>query len=342
MLRRLMIVLAAGAALTGCGVSASPPPDPTPSEAAVAAGLPGAAPSEAFGNLDAASNPDWMSALPDDTALSRLSIPGTHDTLSVHGGKAGPAVETQQSFPGDCPDPHCVTRQSLRVQLDAGIRALDIRLRRDKDGALAVHHGRYFQYASLDDVLTEVSDFLSRHERETVLLRLKNECTNTGAAFACADEGLVAPGLADYDRILGTHDRVWRPSATGRADIPPLREVRGKIVVIQFKDIDHGDERGLPLDEQDLWDNPGMAAKWAAISAHLDRAATADPRTLSVDYLSATGVPDPTKFPDRYARFENQHTLDYLRARPGTTTGVVMMDFPGPGLVSEIIRHNMS
>src|SRR5438874_2499396 len=56
------------------------------------------------------NNSDWMGALPDQLRLSELSIPGTHDSMSFHGGDA---VQTQ-SMP-------------LSTQLESGIRVLDIR-----------------------------------------------------------------------------------------------------------------------------------------------------------------------------------------------------------------------
>ncbi|WP_280383258.1 phosphatidylinositol-specific phospholipase C [Nocardia wallacei] len=304
--------------------------------------LPGARPPGAHGQLDTARNPDWMGALPDDRPLSRMSIPGTHDTLSIHGGRAGPAVVTQEGFDTGCADANCISRQSLRVQLEAGIRALDIRVRRDEADALAVHHGSFYQQANLDDVLGVVDDFLTRHPGETVLMRVKAECGAEGIPFGCVDAGGVKPDLARIDRALASSPRIWLPSATGRAEIPPLREVRGRIVITQFAGVDRGETRGLPLDEQDLWDGPDRETKWAAIAAHLDKAATAPPSTLTVNYLSANGAPDPTKLPTRYASYENQHTLDHLRSRPGAPAGILMTDFPGPALVSEIVRHNVA
>ncbi|WP_068032652.1 phosphatidylinositol-specific phospholipase C [Nocardia mexicana] len=304
----------------------------------VAMGLPGVRPSGA--RLDSASNTDWMGALPDDRPLSRVSIPGTHDTLSVHGGKAGPAVVTQEGFDAGCGDDNCTSRQSLRIQLEAGIRALDIRVRRDEADALAVQHGSFYQQANLDDVLGVVDDFLNRHPRETVLMRVKAECADDGRPFGCVDAGGLKPDLARVDRNLAPYPRVWLPSATGRAEVPPLRDVRGRIVITQLAGIEGGTDRGLPLDEQDLWDGPDRDVKWAAIAAHLDKAATAPPSVLTVNYLSANGAPDPTKLPARYASFENQHTLNHLRSRPAAPTGTLMMDFPGPDLIGEIIHQN--
>ncbi|WP_195099583.1 phosphatidylinositol-specific phospholipase C [Nocardia blacklockiae] len=290
--------------------------------------------------LDSANHPDWMAALPDDRPLSRVSLPGTHDTMAFHGGRAGPAVVTQESFGTGCRADDCVSRQSLRVQLNAGVRALDVRVRRDETDGLAIQHGPFFQHATLDDVLGVIEDFLAGHPLETVLIRLKAECVAAPSSFGCTDAAGVAPDLARVDRSLAAHPRIWQPSAVGHAGIPTLREVRGRIVFTQFTAFAQGDDRGLPVDAQDLWDGPDMDVKWAAIATHLDRTATATPDTLYVNYLSANGTPDPTKLPRRYATIQNQHTLDHLRTHPQAPTGILMMDFPTPDLLTEILRHN--
>ncbi len=290
-------------------------------------------------HLDTARHPEWMSALPDDVSLSTLSIPGTHDTLSIHGGKAGPAVLTQENFDTGCaqPDLRCPSVQTLNTQLESGIRALDIRVRRDEAGNLAVQHGDFYQQSNFDDALRVTSEFLARHPGETVLMRVKAECTNDGAPFRCADAGGLPPDSGLIDRYLDAQPRVWRPAASGPVPVPRLGEVRGALVVMCADGVD---ERGLPLAVQDLWDGPSREEKWAAVAAHLDRAEANDGRTLSVNYLSASGVPDPRKFPGRYADYENQQALDLLRSQPTLATGVLMMDFPGPALVGEIIGHN--
>ena len=83
-----------------------------------------------------ASNPDWMSRLDSNLTLSRISMPGTHDTMSHYGGDI-------------------VQTQSLRLsaQLSSGIRALDIRCRHFNN-KFPIHHGSVYQHANFNDVLT--------------------------------------------------------------------------------------------------------------------------------------------------------------------------------------------
>ena len=86
-------------------------------------------------------NPNWMSSLPDSRPLSQLSIPGTHDTMARYGGDI---AQTQS--------------MTLSMQLQAGVRALDIRCRHINN-AFAIHHGLIYQNANFDDVLSVVRDF---------------------------------------------------------------------------------------------------------------------------------------------------------------------------------------
>ena len=48
-----------------------------------------------YRTLGTASNPDWMSSLPDSAALSALSVPGTHETMSIRGGSL---TQTQENL----------------------------------------------------------------------------------------------------------------------------------------------------------------------------------------------------------------------------------------------------
>src|ERR1700742_4036850 len=69
-----------------------------------------------YRTLSTASNPDWMRGLADSRSLASLSIPGTHETMAIHGGDY---TQTQENY-GD-------SGATLGAQLNAGIRMIDIR-----------------------------------------------------------------------------------------------------------------------------------------------------------------------------------------------------------------------
>ncbi|KAJ8273609.1 hypothetical protein GJAV_G00103560 [Gymnothorax javanicus] len=77
-------------------------------------------------------NASWMASIPDGRPLSEVTLPGTHNTMAFYGG----ALVECQSW-------------SLDLQLQAGVRFLDIRVRH-VNGTLTIHHGVVYQRAHLE------------------------------------------------------------------------------------------------------------------------------------------------------------------------------------------------
>ncbi|KAL8929913.1 MAG: hypothetical protein Q9208_001057 [Pyrenodesmia sp. 3 TL-2023] len=155
----------------------------------------------------------WMRSLKDDTPLSALSIPGTHNSPTCH--RALPSVRCQATSPPE--------------QLDNGVRFFDIRVQPEspldptKDG-LALVHGVFpisltgTKY--LRDLVQEVYAFLDQNPSETLIMSLKRE--GTGDATD-----------AQLSRILKDH-YAGDPNRWFTAPrIPYLGEARGKIVLIR-------------------------------------------------------------------------------------------------------------
>jgi 1-phosphatidylinositol phosphodiesterase len=127
-------------------------------------------PNEYYRTIGQTSHPDWMKWISDQSSLGSVSMPGTHNGLSAHGGVG---VETQENY-GD-------RGTMLESQLNAGIRVVDIRVARI-DNSFTIHHGAIYQHANFTDVLRVLGSFLVRHPTETVLMNLQSECT--GANFS--------------------------------------------------------------------------------------------------------------------------------------------------------------
>lgn len=110
----------------------------------------------------------WMSNVPDDTLLSTMTIPGTHDTCAQ---SHIPFVRTQYL--------------SVDKQLDAGIRFLDLRCRVHSDGELYMYHGgvpiNLPLYLKLEHIMNEVFTFMTKNGKsptETVLISINNDDTS--------------------------------------------------------------------------------------------------------------------------------------------------------------------
>ncbi|MBP2326788.1 1-phosphatidylinositol phosphodiesterase [Kibdelosporangium banguiense] len=207
---------------------------------------------------------DWMAYLPGTTTLSELSLPGTHDTGAYRVG--GDSVFTQS--------------MDLGEQLNAGIRAWDIRLGPDPiDNRLKVYHGPAPQLLDFEnDVLVTATNYLKMHPNESLVMRIKQ---NHGPSEGFDTQ--VKAGLDKYPL------QVYQ----GTGDNPTVREIRGKIVVLQ--DFGSAVRMGIPWnslakqDEYNVNDNWDLANKWHAVRNHLN-AAQSGPRDVTyVNFLSASG-----------------------------------------------------
>jgi len=293
-------------------------------------------------SLTQASNQDWMRGLPDDTSLAALSLPGTHDTLSLHGGDI---AQTQEN--------HGDSAETLTAQLDAGIRAIDIRVRK-VDNKFAVHHGTFYQNANFSDVLAKTGAFLTAHPGETVVLRLKAECT--GEIGSCTDENSDMDTAAIYDWYQQNDPNghfLHNPADDG---MPTLGAARGKIVLGALQEAQGGLVSGYGLSQftddnwgdyvQDEYDVPGTGDiddKWNHVREHWDKTNSSDPGAMFLNFTSGSSLaatPKTVACGTDGTRGVNDYALEHLTGTDVPRTGVVLMDFPGADLIGQIIRRN--
>ncbi len=286
---------------------------------------------------------DWMGDLPGDLLISELSVPGTHETMARFGG----------------PAPRCQTL-TLDRQLNAGLRAFDIRLRHIEN-VFAIHHAGYFQNAFFgDDVLQVFVDFLAAHPTETIFMRVKREHNVKDVTRSFGET------FAWYMSMYGS--AVWQ--TTDNSTYPTLGEVRGKIVILQNCRADEDDdgtcvegmfepvkEYGYPWNDlfiQDdyvvYWTHASMNGKADSIRYHFENAILGDPADMYVNFTSGSAGMNPVDvargiwIPFRYSDGMNERTYRYLSLLLAQDyigrLGVVMSDFPGAGLIDVIIAHN--
>lgn len=333
-----------------------------------------------FDHSDAqGSQPAWMSRIPDDRRLSHISIPGTHDTMAVHGGNL---AKTQS--------------MGLKAQLDSGIRSLDIRLRLLEDSqsdrptigacenadnsecSFYLYHGPIYQHAEFEaDVMDVLVSHLTEHPSETIFMRTKQE----GASNDFFGQAL-SEVLDQYADFFVTTD----PANTR------LGDARGKIALIDdwegdsehsfmsFDDMEFGDNEGFwsvntPDEFYERWDN----AKSHMVNASRDLSNAYYHTGVSVNsgrgpWFTASGQIGPEndrdlittgirgnedKWPDFPRRdcgpflctifYEGNNSLAMktlnTNVREGfdiiTRVGVLESDFPGQGLIEAVINTNV-
>ncbi len=260
-------------------------------------------------------HPNWMSWVPDNKRLSELSLPGTHDSGALHGG-----------LWAEC------QALSIRRQLNAGIRVLDVRCRHYRDG-FQIHHDRVHQEQSFGDVLTTVCDFLDKNPSETVLMRVKKEYDNYKVSRKFQET---------FQERYWEHSRYrnyfWTDAGSDAAN-PRLDEVRGKIVVLRDFDGVDGVIFGPKWKSFKIQDDyKNTSSKWEKVKAHFKKTDSGNGQTTYVNFLSANSLTSP---PSRVADDVNVSALKYLFKGNVTRAGWVMMDFPGAALIDAIVAHNM-
>ena len=279
---------------------------------------------------------NWMGRLPDDVRLADLSIPGTHNSAALH----GVGYATNQTW-------------TITEQLDAGIRFFDLRCRPTLTG-IAIHHGDFYQHINFDDILAQVTTFLSDHSSETVILQISH-----------ADIAAV-PGSKSLDQLYreaihrGGRGRFFQAFRSENPNNPTLSEVRGKVYVLsktgdrELHKAYHGRfSSGCDIDKQDLYEiNPfadcdyrdgSKVSRCGKVNA-IHKSILCAPSTSNwvMNYLSGFQASDVIPAIRAEADFSNRSTLYYLkRLSAKRKLGILMMDFPGEDLVHHIVQSNL-
>lgn len=281
----------------------------------------------------AADAGDWMAALPDDRAISEITMPGTHDCASQN---------AQLGFITKC--------QALDIaqQLCIGARYLDVRLGA-VDGALKLYHGftkckasplPWAEQLDLADVLRDCYAFLDAHPGETILFAVKQE----------------HGGLSDaeFDTLVQSYVQQNAERWLLPDTIPSLGEARGKLVLLRrydgaglsllWENQNGHDDTSLNTAQEDngsytLWVQDryeyGTSDKWAAFTAGLGAAQT-DGENAAVHFLSTKGTL-PQGHPWYFAQKLNPQ-LTALGAEQ--LSGWIVVDFLTPELAAVIYSSN--
>lgn len=112
---------------------------------------------------------NWMSQIPDNVYLSKMSIPGTHDSGAMYEWKKIISISGSAK----------AQTLTIKEQLEAGVRYLDIRANHE----MKIYHGSVDQKLNLEEVLNAVRTFLSQNPSETIIMSLKPENTNKLSEF---------------------------------------------------------------------------------------------------------------------------------------------------------------
>ncbi|CAM3898904.1 1-phosphatidylinositol phosphodiesterase precursor [Vibrio aerogenes CECT 7868] len=275
----------------------------------------------------AASLSDWMNNVDDSVPLTNITIPGTHDSGATHEPVSGIA-KTQNL--------------SISDQLKIGVRYLDIRLRHYGD-ALVVHHGSVYQHLNFDNVLQSVTDFLSIHPSETVIMEVSQEYKPANNTRTFEQTFVQYKNRSQYSKFW------W-----GHSYLPKLGEARGKIVLLRRfagsfwtsggidisrwsdnAEFTIKDSRNTPIHVQDYYKVSASSNdnKWQAVYKNMNAAKSSNGEmylNFTSGYRPILGIPNIPGV----ANDINQRLISYFNGQNAGNHhyGVIISDFTSADL----------
>lgn len=295
--------------------------------------------------LSVAALSEWQTRLKDETPLSAMSIPGTHNSSTCY--RALPSVRCQAV--------------GIRAQLENGIRFFDIRCQVEYNGELTLVHGPFpislgFHAKKLQRLLDETYSFLDDHPRETVIVSLKRE------GWGSATDETFAKHLREK-YIEPQQNRWWLDT-----HVPKLGDVRGKCVL--FRRFKSGDDWEVGINAEDwiynsadtitpggncrvqdfceVMERPTIEKKLEYVKEHLERAATivhVEGNPLFLNFLSGSNFWKVGCWPEKVAEKVNiemrrHFAIDHIAGRNSGdgVTGVVICDFVGERGEWDLVR----
>lgn len=300
---------------------------------------------------------NWMSGLSDDLTINELSIPGTGNSMSY--GKYTDFTLTQS--------------MDLETQLNSGIRFLDLTLSHTGDTNLQVYTGLTHLGVTFTDVIKRVVTFLNKNNEEIVLIKVSEKDSESGNFAYAIKRSIEEAGLSDY---IFDGSKSKNPTlGEARGKIILLADYDGN----KWKAISYRDNSSIQ-DSNHLNTNWDLYSKWEKVKQHLtDTNKSKNKNTRYINYLTGsggafpyfvasghsssgtgadrllTGLTEPAfrgYYPDfpRVGRlgifasiaFEgtNVLALNHILKEDLDFVGIVVADFPGGGLIREIIDLN--
>ncbi|MBO4742057.1 MAG: hypothetical protein J5533_00335 [Bacteroidales bacterium] len=267
----------------------------------------------------------WMTPLPDDTPLNRMSIPGAHDA----------ATATITSFT------LWTKTQDLGIAdlWNCGVRAFDLRPA-FADGRMSVYHDKYNTNVSFVSVVNGLVAALNTHPGEAAIIIIRHEEEADGNDPQWSTE------MDAFLQSLRSRLIPYQPDLT-------LGEMRGKILFLSRNDYRNGPLGGYirgwtssgdlsaqkspkiegedgarhPLWVQDYYHPKNAEDKWQQVQGMFDATASASaPYPLVINHTSGylNDLPDYRS----NARNINAKAAEYI-IQKGAPAGIVMMDFAG-------------
>lgn len=250
--------------------------------------------------------PDWMKDIPDHVPLSQITIPGTHNSCAFTGG----VMAVTQTW-------------SVPLQLRAGLRYFDLRLRR-YNKQLRFYHGIMNQCMGFEEVLREFDAFLKEHPSETVIMAVQEEYK------VCCTEQSMTELFSEYTKAY--EDVIVKYQGKDVA----LGDIRGKILFVKAFHILATRISNFNVQNDWVVNFPSsIKDKKRKIKRHLNKAIVDVSSTkIYVNYLS--GSSDYILVTPEKNAYQTNKVVFRFKGR----LGIVLADFPGEELIDHLLAQN--
>lgn len=300
---------------------------------------------------------NWMARLSDSITINELSIPGTGNSMSY----------------GNHTDFSLTQSMDLETQLESGIRFLDLTVDHVGEFNFRVVTGMVDLGVSVIDVLEEVRDFLRNNREETVLVKISMRNSENGNFGNYLKRAIESADLSQY---IFDGSKTQNPTlGEVRGKVILLSDYSGN----RWKSIPYNQNTKIQ-DSNHLNTNWDLYSKWEKVKDHLNKTNKSHSKNIRyVNYLTggggsfpyfvasghvssatdaarlSTGLTEPgfsgyyKDFPrvNRFGVFAtiafegiNTLTYNYILDKELKFVGIVVADFPGAGLIDEIIGLN--
>ncbi|WP_295092421.1 phosphatidylinositol-specific phospholipase C domain-containing protein [Ruminococcus sp.] len=277
----------------------------------------------------------WMGWLNDETPLNKINIPGTHDSLAycVPHAVIESTAKTQ--------------KMDIMEQLNIGCRFLDIRINQNLEG----RHGDIDCKDGMWQAMKWISSFLKENPKETILMRTKLE-SEDNVSILNYNLGFL---FSEFGELF------WRRN--GKTEWPTLKEVRGKIVVLDnltdnyfFFNSGYGFKYGggntPDMLIQDVYDpvNPNFYKdhirdeeyKLNLIKQNMD--IPFDLTKIKLNYVSAVtgwaGAIGNGLSPKSFADYLNPRVVECISNNENCYTGGILFDFIDENITKTVFSKN--
>jgi 1-phosphatidylinositol phosphodiesterase len=256
----------------------------------------------------------WMSKLPDDSPISLVSIPATHDAGTGLAQTGGTRCQVL----------------TIPAQLSVGFRGYDIRLRLVND-ELGVYHNEESQRLSFKDVMEAFSVYLKEHPTEFLVMRIREESKALNSTKSFDDAFAEVRGSDRYGSLFY--------AASSRNEIPTVGQLRGKVLLLDnYGNLPQAVDYPNPsMSVQDDYDTSDMDKKYREIIAKFQDAL--DEKTGAVWDVNYTSSATSQVDQLQNAKAVNAKVERWLRGKKGHL-GLVFTNFAGIRETRDIIDSN--